>query len=72
MACEEGVFRLRAMGWKYWTFASSDAGGERAAALYSLIETAKLNGLDPRAFLRNVLTRIAGGHAVNRITELMP
>ena len=50
---------------------SSDAGGERAAAIYSLIETAKLNGLDPEAYLRSVLTRIAD-YPINRITELLP
>ena len=49
----------------------SDAGGERAAAIYSLVETAKLNGLDPQAYLREVLTRIAD-HPINRIDELLP
>ena len=49
----------------------SDAGGERAAAIYSLVETAKLNGLDPEAYLREVLTRIAD-HSINRIDELLP
>ena len=52
-------------------FAGSDAGGERAAAIYSLIGTAKLNGLDPEAYLRNVLSRIAD-HPINRIDELLP
>jgi len=50
---------------------SSAAGGERAAAIYSLIGTAKLNGLDPEAYLRNVLSRIAD-HPINRIDELLP
>ena len=49
-------------------FAGSDAGGERAAAIYSLIGTAKLNGLDPEAYLRNVLSRITD-HPINRIGE---
>ena len=48
-----------------------DAGGERAAAIYSLIGTAKLNGLDPEAYLRHVLERIAD-HPINRVSELLP
>jgi hypothetical protein len=52
-------------------FAGSDAGGERAAAIYSLIGSAKLNGLDPEAYLTNVLKRIAD-HSINRIQELLP
>src|ERR1700684_1658849 len=51
--------RTVALGRKNYLFAGSDAGGERAAAIYSLIGTAKLNGLDPEAYLRNVLSRIA-------------
>ena len=49
----------------------SDGGGERAASLYSLLETAKLNGLDPEAYLREVLARI-GDHPVNRVDKLLP
>jgi hypothetical protein len=52
-------------------FAGSDAGGERAAILYSLIGSAKLNGLDPESYLRDVLTRIAD-HPIRRIEELLP
>ena len=50
---------------------ASDRGGERAATMYSLIETAKLNGIDPEAYLRDVLTRIAD-HPNNRLIELLP
>jgi transposase len=49
----------------------SDAGGQRAAALYSLIATAKLNGLDPALYLRTILAQIPD-HPINRIQELMP
>ena len=51
--------------------AGSDAGGERAAAIYSLVGTAKLNGLNPEAYLRDMLSRIAD-HPINRIEELLP
>jgi transposase len=67
----ERSIRPLALGRKNYLFAGSDAGGERAAALYSLIETAKLNGLDPEAYLRDVLTRIAD-HPINRIRDLLP
>ena len=48
-----------------------DLNSKRAASIYSLVETAKLNGLDPQAYLREVLTRIAD-HPINRIDELLP
>jgi hypothetical protein len=65
------ALRVVALGRKNYLFAGSDRGGERAAALYSLLGTAKLNDLDPEAYLRNVLTRIAD-HPINRIAELLP
>lgn len=68
----ENCLRGIALGRRNWTFAGSDKGGERAAAIYSLIETAKLNNVDPEAWLRDVLTKIADGHPANRIAELMP
>jgi transposase len=67
----ERALRAVALGRKNYLFAGSDAGGERAAAIYSLIGTAKLNGLDPEAYLREVLGRIAD-HPINRIEELLP
>jgi hypothetical protein len=67
----ERALRTVALGRKNYLFAGSDAGGERAAAIYSLIGTAKLNGLDPEAYLRHVLSRI-GDHPINRIEELLP
>ncbi len=56
---------------KNYLFAGSDAGGERAALIFSLIGTAKLNGIEPMAYLRHVLTHIAA-HPINRIDELLP
>ncbi|MGH1352080.1 MAG: IS66 family transposase [Methyloligellaceae bacterium] len=67
----ERALRCVALGRKNFLFAGSDAGGERAAMLYSLIQTAKLNDVDPEAYLRDVLRRIAD-HPVNRIEELLP
>ena len=67
----ERALRVVALGRKNYLFAGSDAGGERSAAIYSLIGTAKLNGLDPETYLREVLSRIAE-HPINRIEELLP
>lgn len=60
-----------AIGRKNWLFAGSGRGGQSAAIAYTLIETAKLNGVDPQAWLTDVLGRIAN-HKINRIDELLP
>lgn len=67
----ENAIRRVALGRKNWLFAGSDAGGERAAIFYTLICTAKLNGLEPEAYLTDVLTRI-GKHPINRVDWLLP
>jgi transposase len=67
----ERALRGIAVGRKNWTFAGSDRGGERAAAIYTLIETCKLNGVDPQAWLADVLARLPD-HSVKRIDELLP
>jgi hypothetical protein len=67
----EWALRAVALGRKNYLFAGSNSGGERAAAIYSLVGSAKLNGMDPERYLRQVLTRIAE-HPVNRIDELLP
>src|SRR5712664_1223258 len=67
----ERSLRAVALGRKNYLFAGSDRGGESAAAIYSLIGTAKLNGIDPESYLKNVLSRIAE-HPINRIDELLP
>jgi hypothetical protein len=65
------TLRTVALGRKNYLFAGSDAGGERAAAIYTLLGTAKLNRLDPELYMRHVLERIAD-HPINRISELLP
>jgi len=67
----ERALRGIALGRKSWLFAGSDRGGQRAAVLYSLIVTAKMNDIDPQAWLADVLARIAD-HPVQRIDELLP
>ncbi len=60
-----------ALGRKSWLFAGSDRGGQRAAILYSLIGTAKLNDVDPQAWLADVLAKIAD-HPASKIDDLLP
>ena len=67
----ERALRGIAVGRHNWTFAGSDRGGERAAAMYTLIETAKLNGVDPQAWLADVLARLAD-HPARRLEDLLP
>ena len=67
----ERALRCVAIGRKNYLFAGSDAGGRRAAALYSLIESAKLNGLNPQHYLTDVLARIAD-HPARQIADLLP
>jgi transposase len=67
----ERSLRVVALGRKNYLFAGSDTGGERAATIYTLLGTAKLNGLNPQAYLSYVLARIAE-HRINRVDELLP
>ena len=67
----ERALRACALGRKNWLFAGSDDGGERAAAMYSLLGTAQLNGLNVEAYLRHILERLPD-HPVNRVDELLP
>jgi hypothetical protein len=64
--------RGMALGRKNWLFVGYDIGGERAAAMYSLITTAKLNDVNPGECHRDAIARIANGHPVNRIDVLLP
>ncbi len=70
-ALAENALRCVSLGRKNFLFAGSDSGGERAAAMYGLIGTCKLNGINPRAYLEYVLTHIAD-HPINRVDELLP
>jgi hypothetical protein len=67
----ERALRGIAVGRHNWTFAGSDRGGERAAAMYTLIETAKLNGVDPQAWLADVLARLPD-HPARQLDDLLP
>jgi len=67
----ERALRGIAVGRHNWTFAGSDNGGRRAAAIYTLVETAKLNDIDPQAWLADMLARLQD-HPARRITELLP
>jgi hypothetical protein len=67
----ENQIRPVALGRKNWLFSGSDAGGQRAAAFYTIIRTARLNGIEPEAYLREVIARI-GNHPINRLAELLP
>lgn len=67
----ERALRVVALGRKNYLFAGSDTGGERAAAIYSLVGSAKLNGIDPEHYLRTVLARIPE-HPISRIADLLP
>jgi transposase len=68
----ENGMRIIALGRKNWLNVGSKAGGDRAASVYTLIATARLNGLNPEAYLKEVLAKIAEGHTINRIDELLP
>ena len=68
----ENAMRIIALGRKNYLFAGSDTGGDRAAAIYTIVQTAKLNGVNPEAYLKETLTKIAEGHPINKIQQLMP
>jgi transposase len=68
----ENAIRGIALGRKNYLFAGSDAGGDRAASMYTIVQTAKLNDVNPEAYLRDTLKKVAEGHPINRISELMP
>ena len=68
----ENALRAIALGRKNYLFAGSDTGGDRAAVMYTIMQTAKLNGLNPEAYLRDTLAKIAEGHPISRIADLLP
>ncbi|WP_397586859.1 transposase, partial [Sphingobium fuliginis] len=67
----ERALRCVPLGRKAWLFCGSDRGGQRAAIMFSLIQSCRLNDLDPQAWLADVLARIAG-HPANRLGDLLP
>src|SRR5208283_606764 len=67
----ERAIRPLALGRKNWTFIGAESAGDRAAVMYTIIESAKLNGIDPEAYLRALITRI-DHHPAKRIDELLP
>jgi len=68
----ERAIRSIAIGRKNWLFAGSKSGGERAAAIYTVIEACKLNGVEPQAYVADVIAKIAGDWPASRWDELMP
>jgi len=68
----ERAIRSIAIGRKNWLFTGSKAGGERASAIYSVIETAKLNGIEPQTYIADVMEKIASGWPASRWDEIMP
>ncbi len=68
----ENAIRGISLGRKNYLFAGADSGGDRAAALYTIVQTCKLNGVNPETYLRDTLAKIAEGHPINRIEDLMP
>ena len=68
----ERLLRGIALTRKNFLFLGSDAGGDRAAIIYTVAETAKLNGLDPEAYITAVLDRLARGHTIDRLEQLLP
>jgi transposase len=66
------ILPASSLGRKNYLFAGADSGGDRAASLYTIVATCKLNGVNLEAYLRGTLTKIAAGHPISRIGELMP
>jgi len=68
----ENAMRIIALGRKNFLFAGSDTGGDRAASIYTIVQTAKLNGVNPEAYLKDTLAKIAHGHPINKLDQLLP